>query len=130
MQISKLAALGMGLPVSTFAEMMKLGPHLLAPTGSNLVRSHVRRHVRNWLMCAQNKYNSVDTVFAGFHTDLNFMTIHGKSRFPGLYIWVRRPSACWPGRPDARRSCVTAARSRCRCPTAACWCRPGSSSST
>jgi isopenicillin N synthase-like dioxygenase len=21
--------------------------------------------------------------------DLNFMTIHGKSRFPGLYVWTR-----------------------------------------
>lgn len=24
-----------------------------------------------------------------YHYDLNFMTIHGKSRFPGLYIWLR-----------------------------------------
>jgi isopenicillin N synthase-like dioxygenase len=23
------------------------------------------------------------------HYDLNFLTIHGKSRFPGLYIWLR-----------------------------------------
>lgn len=23
------------------------------------------------------------------HTDLNFMTIHGRSRFPGLFIWTR-----------------------------------------
>lgn len=46
-------------------------------------------------------------VFAGFHTgtwsfsstararltllsaDLNFLTIHGRSRFPGLHIWAR-----------------------------------------
>jgi isopenicillin N synthase-like dioxygenase len=25
----------------------------------------------------------------GFHYDLNFITIHGKSRFPGLHIWTR-----------------------------------------
>lgn len=29
------------------------------------------------------------TILAGFHYDLNFLTIHGKSRFPGLYIWTR-----------------------------------------
>lgn len=48
------------------------GPHLLAPTGSNL-----RRH------------GQVGTVFAGYHYDLNFLTIHGRSRFPGLSIWLR-----------------------------------------
>ena len=38
----------------------------------------------------------------GFHYDLNFLTIHGKSRFPGLYVWrrdghrvpVRVPDGC------------------------------------
>lgn len=44
---------------------------MLAPTGSDLV-----------------KYD-VGTTFAGFHYDLNFLTIHGKSRYPGLYIWLR-----------------------------------------
>lgn len=47
------------------------GPHLLAPTGSDLSR-----------------YGK-GTVFAGYHYDLNVMTIHGKSRFPGLFIWLR-----------------------------------------
>lgn len=28
-------------------------------------------------------------VFAGYHYDLNFLTIHGRSRFPGLNIWLR-----------------------------------------
>lgn len=28
-------------------------------------------------------------MFAGFHYDLNFLTIHGRSRFPGLNIWLR-----------------------------------------
>lgn len=28
-------------------------------------------------------------ILAGFHYDLNFLTIHGKSRFPGLYVWTR-----------------------------------------
>lgn len=63
-------------------------PHLLAPTASNL-----------------ENYGAIDTVLAGFHTDLNFLqvvplliiidfnlpirTIHGRSRFPGLNIWAR-----------------------------------------
>lgn len=48
------------------------GPHLLAPTGSNL-----------------SKYDDLNTVFAGYHYDLNFLTIHGRSRFPGLFIWLK-----------------------------------------
>lgn len=47
-------------------------PHLLAPTASDLV-----------------KYDNKDTILAGFHTDLNFLTIHGRSRYPGLHIWAR-----------------------------------------
>jgi hypothetical protein len=26
--------------------------------------------------------------FIGFHYDFTFMTLHGKCRFPGLYIWL------------------------------------------
>ena len=51
---------------------MRLGPHLLAPTCSDLAR-----------------HGNVGTVFAGFHYDLNFLTIHGRSRFPGLHVWLR-----------------------------------------
>ena len=47
-------------------------PHLLAPTASDL-----------------KKYGKKDTILAGFHTDLNFLTIHGRSRYPGLNIWAR-----------------------------------------
>ena len=51
---------------------MHLGPHLLGPTGGDL-----------------NRYNKVGTIFAGWHTDLNFLTIHGKSNYPGLSVWKR-----------------------------------------
>jgi isopenicillin N synthase-like dioxygenase len=44
----------------------------LAPTASDLV-----------------KFGKKDTILAGFHSDLNFLTIHGRSRFPGLHIWAR-----------------------------------------
>src|ERR1700677_2209972 len=47
-------------------------PHLLAPTASDLGR-----------------YGEINTILAGFHTDLNFLTIHGRSRYPGLHIWAR-----------------------------------------
>ena len=47
-------------------------PHLLAPTASDLVR-----------------YGDKNTILAGFHSDLNFLTIHGRSRYPGLHIWAR-----------------------------------------
>jgi isopenicillin N synthase-like dioxygenase len=50
---------------------MKGGPHKLAPTASDLVK------------------HDVGTVFAGFHYDFNFLTIHGKSRYPGLFAWLR-----------------------------------------
>jgi isopenicillin N synthase-like dioxygenase len=35
------------------------------------------------------KYGQKDTILAGFHTDLNFLTIHGRSRYPGLHVWAR-----------------------------------------
>ena len=66
-----MLALGMGLPVNTFSDRMKGGAHLLAPTGSDL------------------KKNDVGSIFAGFHYDISFMTIHGKSRYPGLSLWTR-----------------------------------------
>lgn len=70
--VAEMAALGFGLQQDTFTSMMKNGPHLLAPTGSDL-----------------DKHGTKGTIFAGFHYDLNFLTIHGKARFPGLYIWTR-----------------------------------------
>lgn len=69
--VAKMAAIGMGLPEEVFTEKMKGGDHLLAPTASDLVK------------------NDKGSVFAGFHYDLNFLTIHGKSRYPGLFIWLR-----------------------------------------
>lgn len=68
---AEMSAIGMGLPQETFTEKMNKGQHLLSPTASDLM-----------------KYD-VGTNFAGFHYDLNFITIHGKSRYPGLYIWLR-----------------------------------------
>lgn len=60
--IAEMIAVGLGLPKNIFTDRMKGGPHLLSPTGSDL-----------------QKYD-IGTVFAGFHYDLNFITIHGKSK--------------------------------------------------
>lgn len=70
--VAEMAAIGFGLSKDAFTSLMKQGPHLLAPTGSDLRR-----------------YGKEGTVFAGYHYDLNFLTIHGRSRFPGLNIWLR-----------------------------------------
>lgn len=70
--VAEMAAIGFGLERDAFTSLMKMGPHLLAPTGSDLQR-----------------YGQLGKVFAGYHYDLNFLTIHGRSRFPGLNIWLR-----------------------------------------
>jgi len=70
--LAEMAAIGFDMEPDAFVKRMKFGPHLLAPTGSDF-----------------NKFNTVGTVLAGYHYDLNFLTIHGKSRFPGLNIWTR-----------------------------------------
>jgi hypothetical protein len=69
--VAEMAALGMGLEVNTFTDSLNGGPHLLAPTGSDLEK------------------NSVGAVFAGLHSDISFLTIHGKSKYPGLSVWTR-----------------------------------------
>ena len=69
--VAEMAAVGMGVDKSTFTDRMQGGAHLLAPTGSDLVK------------------NDVGAIFAGFHYDISFMTIHGKSRYPGLFVWTR-----------------------------------------
>jgi len=70
--VSELIALSLGLNKNALTDLMKYGPHLLAPTGSDL-----------------EKYGDLNHVLAGYHYDLSFLTIHGKSRFPGLYVWLR-----------------------------------------
>ncbi|ROT36388.1 Clavaminate synthase-like protein [Sodiomyces alkalinus F11] len=70
--LASMAAVGLGLSEDAFTSAARHGPHLLAPTASDLER-----------------YGKEDTILAGFHTDLNFLTIHGRSRYPGLHVWAR-----------------------------------------
>lgn len=82
---AEMLALGLGLPRDAFREKMELGPHLLAPTGADMA-----------------KYGTqVGSTMAGYHYDINLLTIHGRSRFPGLFVWTsmgkRIPVAVPPG---------------------------------
>ncbi len=61
-----------GLEKGYLANLCKYGSHLIAPTFSDL-----------------EKYGELKTVLAGFHNDISFLTIHGKSRYPALNIWTR-----------------------------------------
>ncbi|EIW71350.1 hypothetical protein TREMEDRAFT_67719 [Tremella mesenterica DSM 1558] len=70
--VTRMLAVGLGLDEFAFLSVGKFGSHLLAPTATDL-----------------EKYGKLNTIFAGFHTDLNFLTIHGQSRYPGLHIWAR-----------------------------------------
>ena len=47
-------------------------PHVLAPSSSDLV-----------------KYGQKGTILTRRHTDVNFLTIHGRSRYPSLEILTR-----------------------------------------
>jgi len=70
--VAEMCALGFGLPADTFTSLLEYGPHLLAPTGSDFA-------------C----FGKLGTVLASFHSDINFLTIHGRARFPGLFVWTR-----------------------------------------
>lgn len=69
--VTELLAISLGLSKDYFKKRSKYGAHILAPTGIDV-----------------NKY-PVNTIAAGYHYDISFLTIHGKSRFSGLYIWTR-----------------------------------------
>ncbi|KAG8754685.1 hypothetical protein FRC12_011123 [Ceratobasidium sp. 428] len=84
--VARMAAVGFGLDQETFTDAGKYGPHLLAPTASDL-----------------NKYGKKDSILAGFHSDLNFLTIHGRSRYPGLHIWARNSGKRIPVKVPAGR---------------------------
>ena len=81
--VAEMTAVGLGLDKRAFRDRMEFGPHLLAPTGGDF-----------------SSVPAVGTVMAGFHYDLNFLTIHGKSRFPALSIWLRDGTKCPVSVPD------------------------------
>ncbi len=70
--VARAAGVGLGLPSSSLAGLLDGGPHLLAPTGSDL-----------------GARPAPGTVLAGYHADLNLITAHGRGRLPGLFVWSR-----------------------------------------
>lgn len=71
---SEMLAIGLGLPSDVLTRKLLLGPHLLAPTGADLRMQELREE---------------GAPLAGYHYDLNYITIHAAASFPGLYIWTR-----------------------------------------
>ncbi|KAH8080830.1 hypothetical protein HD553DRAFT_316423 [Filobasidium floriforme] len=70
--VGEMLSVGLGLEKDTVNDAGRYGSHLLAPTATDL-----------------RKYGKEGEIFAGFHSDMNFLTIHGRSRYPGLHIWAR-----------------------------------------
>lgn len=54
-------------------ELVNGGNHLIAPT----------------IMPLENIIGTENKIVAGFHNDIDYCTLHGKGRFPGLNIWTR-----------------------------------------
>lgn len=71
-KVTRVFEKGLHLKESSLTRLLDKGGHILAPTGSDI-----------------GTYNKINTVYAGYHNDISFLTIHGKSRFPGLFIWLR-----------------------------------------
>lgn len=69
--VSELLAICIGLPKNYLVDRMVDSDTLLAPTGIDVLG------------------RSENQIIAGYHYDISFLTIHGKSRYPGLYIWTR-----------------------------------------
>jgi hypothetical protein len=85
---AEMAALGFGLPRDAFSSLMRLGPHLLAPTGADL-----------------QAHGQPGAVIAGYHYDLNFVG--------GPWPGAAAPPAAPPAAPVC--TCQLCAR-RCTCP--------------
>lgn len=68
--VAEMAAIGFGLEQNAFSEKVKYGDYYLAPTGIDLMK----------VVPGQ--------VLTGFHHDYDFLTVHGKPRYGGLYAWM------------------------------------------
>ncbi|KAG8959006.1 hypothetical protein FRC03_008550 [Tulasnella sp. 419] len=87
--VAEMAAIGFGLDRGTFKEAGAYGPHLLAPTASDLRKYGERDSILAGMKENAKSGKQLLIIPTGFHSDLNFLTIHGRSRYPGLNIWAR-----------------------------------------
>merc|ERR1712013_884606 len=56
------------------------------------------------------RFGAKGTVIAGYHYDLNLLTVHGKSRYEGLFIWLRDGRKVKVSVPDGFLLCQAAAQ--------------------
>lgn len=71
-KVTEIIEKGLVLEHGELTNRLNGGHHLLAPTGVDVLNN-----------------SNLNTVYASYHKDISFFTIHGKSRFPGLYVWLR-----------------------------------------
>lgn len=71
--VAQLLAVGLGLQEDSITSLMDGGAHLLAPTGTDLERYGAE----------------VGRTLAGYHYDISLLSLHGRARYPGLFIWTR-----------------------------------------
>lgn len=72
LKVTSIVEKGLMLENGELTNRLNGGHHLLAPTGVDVLNN-----------------NDLKTVYASYHKDISFFTIHGKSRYPGLYVWLR-----------------------------------------
>lgn len=65
-----MAAIGLGLEKNYLSNHIVNGDFMLSPTAVDLEKS------------------KVGEVIAAFHRDFDLLTIHGKSRYIGLFAWL------------------------------------------
>ena len=70
MVIAEMAALGLGLDKTDFSGTIMNGDFYMSPTGIDLLKT------------------TPGQLLTAFHRDFDLLTIHGKSRYAGLYAWL------------------------------------------
>jgi isopenicillin N synthase-like dioxygenase len=68
--IAEMAAIGLGLNKYAFSDKIINGDFYLSPPGIDLSKS------------------SPGKLLTAFHHDFDLLTLHGKSRYAGLYAWL------------------------------------------
>ena len=80
--VAEMVALGLGLEKHSIRETMEKGQLIASPPGVNL-----------------EKIKKGD-MMTSFHRDFDVLTIHGKTRFPGLLVWTKDGERFKPAVPD------------------------------
>ena len=68
--VAEMAAVGLGLEQDFLSRTIVNGAFMLSPTAVDLQKS------------------KPGDVLAAFHRDFDLLTIHGKARYSGLFVWL------------------------------------------